>query len=1319
VPLAIGTYYVRAERVAVPNPATPGVTGSGCFTAPQPFTILDKAARPMVTLSSVSNTACDGNFDGQITAIANSVRVIKTGTISTVSGSGTITGAGTLFTTDFEMDDLVYDENGVLIGRVTAIASNTSMTVTPAATSTKTNVSYAGGPGNNATYSFAWTVPVAPAGINIGAQGPFVGATANGDASFITASTDEVGPGTYSLVVNNTINGCTANGTVALTTITIPMEIVDVTPTNVDVCLPMTPNGTGTVVDVKVGASTGQSGLFNFTWDDNADMLTPFVTANPALTQNNLDLGTYYVRGERSATAGPAVPGITGSGCKTAAVPFVIDEDRQYPFVSFELEENTSCDNNFDGEITVLASTTGFTAATLYDFDWTSVPAGVTAGDALNVVSPHTTGGTDLIGPGAYNITVTNKSNMCSSTGTTTLVTNPQVLEILTVNKTDQMICNPDGSVTVQSLSTGTPVNYSFTWFRDTPSSTPLVDGTSTTIVAPAIDKTNYLTMGASPYFVVATRNASLTPGSGCSTPPFRQDVLDLHKDPRVTFSSIANSACTDAKANGSITAVASEQTGPAGTYTFAWTAPGVVAPVNNTTTSVINNALDGDYVLVATNTTTGCDVSGGYNLVLDETRSTPNIIEVITVDPLDCLGSGSAEVTKITLGSTFNSRLQPPQIPPNNEVTGAGLLAFEFKWFRSNVDPTSQLRVGGPAVTTPAITGLDADNYYVFVLDPTTDCQSAPKEVVILPDDIIYPEVNIVQNKLQVACDPALSSGELIATADINKPVNSRTNFANYEFYWYANLDTIGSALNVVSDTLVSNLAVGDYSVKVHDLTTNCRASTFYIVPDDGPNFKPVLSLTVNPRYNCLSPDGALLVRETAWNPSSGYPFNPPSFTPVYYFGPSPDTNGAGTGMTNAPPSVPGPNLNWRESGLDFGTYTVKMTDNNTGCVTIEAIEIEDKRTPPLVAIVEDNPLINCDPARPNGQLTATADEGQVVGYSFEWYTDAPPTGSVLTTENTLIGQTAGFYTVRVTNDFTGCSDDEAGEITDGTVDAPTPTAVLIQDNAHCLVPEGWVAASVGGVTLNYEFKWFNDGVEDASPDFIGVDYYGLDQGIYGVTATDIATGCDSPIDTVKVTNRQVIPELFFETKPSFCDELPGSGGRGNGQIILTFKPTEVLTDSVLWFFQGNVDNDILDPNLPKPGEYLVGIGSYVNDILPGQYYVQLETSKKCPAEGMVVVKTEILSYNLVTVNSDGKNDNFKIDCITRFPNNNVKIFNRSGVMVYEADGYNNNDIVFTGVGTRGVYAAGNELPVGTYFYVIDKRDGSKPKTGYIELVK
>jgi hypothetical protein len=55
---------------------------------------------------------------------------------------------------------------------------------------------------------------------------------------------------------------------------------------------------------------------------------------------------------------------------------------------------------------------------------------------------------------------------------------------------------------------------------------------------------------------------------------------------------------------------------------------------------------------------------------------------------------------------------------------------------------------------------------------------------------------------------------------------------------------------------------------------------------------------------------------------------------------------------------------------------------------------------------------------------------------------------------------------------------------------------------------------------------------------------------------------------------------------------------------------------------------------------------------------------------------------------------------------------------LVYEAHGYDNIDIFFDGRSNRGISVMGTNLPDGTYFYVIDKQDGSKPLAGYLEIV-
>ena len=65
------------------------------------------------------------------------------------------------------------------------------------------------------------------------------------------------------------------------------------------------------------------------------------------------------------------------------------------------------------------------------------------------------------------------------------------------------------------------------------------------------------------------------------------------------------------------------------------------------------------------------------------------------------------------------------------------------------------------------------------------------------------------------------------------------------------------------------------------------------------------------------------------------------------------------------------------------------------------------------------------------------------------------------------------------------------------------------------------------------------------------------------------------------------------------------------------------------------------------------------------------------------------------------------------------LEIFNRNGTLVYEIDGYNNLDVFFDGIANKGVSMLGDKLPDGTYFYIIDKGDGSKKISGYLELLR
>ena len=92
----------------------------------------------------------------------------------------------------------------------------------------------------------------------------------------------------------------------------------------------------------------------------------------------------------------------------------------------------------------------------------------------------------------------------------------------------------------------------------------------------------------------------------------------------------------------------------------------------------------------------------------------------------------------------------------------------------------------------------------------------------------------------------------------------------------------------------------------------------------------------------------------------------------------------------------------------------------------------------------------------------------------------------------------------------------------------------------------------------------------------------------------------------------------------------------------------------------------------------------------------------------------TELNVFNAVSPNDDGLNDILKIQNITLFPNNIVTIYTRWGDKVFEMAGYDNNENVFKGFSNvRNT----KELPEGTYYYVIEKGDGSSNLNGFFVL--
>uniref|UniRef100_UPI0004936129 Ig-like domain-containing protein n=1 Tax=Flavobacterium sp. KJJ TaxID=1270193 RepID=UPI0004936129 len=96
---------------------------------------------------------------------------------------------------------------------------------------------------------------------------------------------------------------------------------------------------------------------------------------------------------------------------------------------------------------------------------------------------------------------------------------------------------------------------------------------------------------------------------------------------------------------------------------------------------------------------------------------------------------------------------------------------------------------------------------------------------------------------------------------------------------------------------------------------------------------------------------------------------------------------------------------------------------------------------------------------------------------------------------------------------------------------------------------------------------------------------------------------------------------------------------------------------------------------------------------------------------------------FNAVSANGDSKNERFYIQGLECYPENTVQIYNRWGVIVFERDHYNNNDVAFRGFSEgRVTIKESNGLPEGTYYYVLKYKDAqSNPheQAGYLYLTK
>ncbi|MCW3104780.1 MAG: hypothetical protein JWO09_3220 [Bacteroidetes bacterium] len=238
-------------------------------------------------------------------------------------------------------------------------------------------------------------------------------------------------------------------------------------------------------------------------------------------------------------------------------------------------------------------------------------------------------------------------------------------------------------------------------------------------------------------------------------------------------------------------------------------------------------------------------------------------------------------------------------------------------------------------------------------------------------------------------------------------------------------------------------------------------------------------------------------------------------------------------------------------------------------------------------------------------------------------------------------------------------------------------------------------------------------------------------DAGTYSLTVT--ANGCASAPSTVNVVVNNCSSDLgvtktvnnmhpFFGSTVVFTIVATNNGPADatgvevndilqSGYVFLSSTQTAGSYNAAtgIWTI-GNLSNGA-SATLTITATVIEG-GNYVNNAI-----IYGNESDAVLFNNISSVETIPTDFNLpdgFSPNGDGINDVFVIRGIQNYPENTFVIFNRWGDKVFDASPYDN---TWDGKATKGIRVGGDELPVGTYFYLLDLGDGSDMIKGTIYL--
>jgi gliding motility-associated-like protein len=198
---------------------------------------------------------------------------------------------------------------------------------------------------------------------------------------------------------------------------------------------------------------------------------------------------------------------------------------------------------------------------------------------------------------------------------------------------------------------------------------------------------------------------------------------------------------------------------------------------------------------------------------------------------------------------------------------------------------------------------------------------------------------------------------------------------------------------------------------------------------------------------------------------------------------------------------------------------------------------------------------------------------------------------------------------------------------------------------------------------------------------------------------------------------NNTYVTQVSLLVSPAFnvpTDLISCNQGLGSGTF--DFSAYEDLvrtnTDDTVSYYESQTDAESgVSP--------ILNAWNYFTPVTPKQIFVRIANGS-CFSTTSFFLRVRNCPptvYNYVSANTDGTNDTFFIEGLRDiFLKFDLAIYNRWGVLIWEG---NNNKPDWDGHATKGMRAGGNEVPDGTYYYVLDLNDPDyrEPLTGFLYL--